>query len=995
MKKYFYLIVIILLSVYQIHAQNLVSVFSLPYSNVYNFIWGVTQRNDTLWLGSDYDSPPAIPFCKMYKITKTGIIIDSLETPYKFNHGLAWDGTGFWIAEDYRTGGGRIYKINTSGQQVDSIYTNALLRGIGGIALDGMYIWAASYYPDYPSYPYAYAYKISLLTKLIVDSIPLRGKQVQGIAVKGDTIFYVTDNFQGDPERIYAYRKVIGDTLFSFACPDPDNDQDPRGLFWDGQYLWLNAYRVGNNIGQYRNLYKYSITGSGSPQIVTSANAVNFGNVSIGTNSNQPFSISNNGTANLIISAKTFNNARFWITPNNVPDTITPGQNKNYTLTFNPLIFGNDSANLSIYSNDFANSPKIIKLTGKGVYTGAFISLSTTSINFNQRRTGSLCGFEFSVTNQGTSPILISSATTTSQRYRFDTLNLTFPIVIDTQRTKILRVWFNPIAAQTFNDSLTIISNATNLPVARIQLTGQGVNVTSQLGDIYWQGLVPDNPYTSLDDFQPISIKQIEDVNSDGKNDVIVATGNYYVMCFNGNSSVTGDILWTFNTGYNNNNTGSVVWEDGLQIRDDINGDGIKDVVFGCGGGNEMVYTVSGRTGLQIWAWGDSVSYSDGDIEAVRVDKDYNSDGVKDVLVSASGTGSGSGGRHSVICLNGLNGSIIFNVVQPSEFTGDVVCTQFGGAIGNGSNSGAYAVKGFNNSGSEIWSYTVNSKVWTMKEIPTIGTDTVKEIIGNYGFTGNIFCLAANNGSVNWTKSLGSSNNGRIQLLDDLDSNGYIDFTMYGPQAAYRIDSKTNNILWQNNLGSSYLRGVDFLSDVNGDGKRDILISTQQPGKVLVLDGANGNILFTYLWGTSLTQRGDRCATLNSIDGNTTTEFIGGCRDGRIFCFSGGQNIPIGIIPITNLIPEKFSLMQNYPNPFNPVTKIKFDIPTLYKGGRGGVSLKVFDINGREIQTLLNSDLKPGTYEITFDGSNLSSGIYFYRLEAGEFRDVKKMLMIK
>jgi hypothetical protein len=622
------------------------------------------------------------------------------------------------------------------------------------------------------------------------------------------------------------------------------------------------------------------------------------------------------------------------------------------------------------------------------------INLSTTSIDYSQRRTGSLCGFQFTINNSGTAPLSISSVTAATPRFRLDTVNIAFPYVIDVQTTVTFRVWFNPISSATYNDTLTIISNAANTPTAKIGLNGQGSNIISALGDIYWQGTVPDNPFTTVDDFQPISIKQISDMNSDGKNDIIVASGNYYVMCFNGNASVTGDLMWAFNTGYNNNNTGSVTWEDGMQIRDDVNGDGIQDVVFGCAGGNEMVYTVSGRTGKQIWAWGDSVSFQDGDIEAVRADKDFNNDGVNDVLVSASGTGTGSGGRHAVVCLNGLNGNQIFFSTQASDFTGDVVSTQFGGAIGNGANSGSYSVKGFNNSGTQTWSYTVNAKVWTMKEFPTINADTVKEIIGNYGFSGNLFCVAANNGAVNWTKTLSSSNNGRIQLLDDLDSNGYIDFTLYGPQVAYRIDSKTSNILWQNTLASSYLRGADFLTDVNGDGIRDVLISTQQPGKVLVLNGVTGGILFSHQWGTSLNQRGDRCAALQSIDGNSTSEFIGGCRDGRIFCFSGGQNVPVGINPYASNVPENFALEQNYPNPFNPVTNINYSLPI-----ESTVSIKIFDITGKEIKEIVKNLQKAGNYSVQFNAADLSSGTYFYKITAensrNSFSTTKKMILVK
>ena len=81
---------------------------------------------------------------------------------------------------------------------------------------------------------------------------------------------------------------------------------------------------------------------------------------------------------------------------------------------------------------------------------------------------------------------------------------------------------------------------------------------------------------------------------------------------------------------------------------------------------------------------------------------------------------------------------------------------------------------------------------------------------------------------------------------------------------------------------------------------------------------------------------------------------------------------------------------QNYPNPFNPVTKIKFEIPSGEL-----VKLVIFDILGREIKTLVNSRMNPGIYEYEFDASRLSSGVYFYKMQAGEFNDVKKMLLIK
>jgi hypothetical protein len=93
---------------------------------------------------------------------------------------------------------------------------------------------------------------------------------------------------------------------------------------------------------------------------------------------------------------------------------------------------------------------------------------------------------------------------------------------------------------------------------------------------------------------------------------------------------------------------------------------------------------------------------------------------------------------------------------------------------------------------------------------------------------------------------------------------------------------------------------------------------------------------------------------------------------------------------IGNSVPDKFSLSQNYPNPFNPSTNIKFQI-----ANNKYVLLKVFDVIGREVQTLVNEKLKPGEYEVTFDGSALPSGVYFYKLTAGEFTQTKKLILLK
>ncbi len=101
----------------------------------------------------------------------------------------------------------------------------------------------------------------------------------------------------------------------------------------------------------------------------------------------------------------------------------------------------------------------------------------------------------------------------------------------------------------------------------------------------------------------------------------------------------------------------------------------------------------------------------------------------------------------------------------------------------------------------------------------------------------------------------------------------------------------------------------------------------------------------------------------------------------------------IGVVSVGdpgNNLPQSYSIEQNYPNPFNPATTIRYSIPN-----EGLVSLKVYDLIGEEVATLVNEIKQPGNYAVTFDAKNLSSGVYFYKMQAGSFIETKKFLLMK
>ena len=95
-------------------------------------------------------------------------------------------------------------------------------------------------------------------------------------------------------------------------------------------------------------------------------------------------------------------------------------------------------------------------------------------------------------------------------------------------------------------------------------------------------------------------------------------------------------------------------------------------------------------------------------------------------------------------------------------------------------------------------------------------------------------------------------------------------------------------------------------------------------------------------------------------------------------------------VPRGNFVPMEFVLYQNYPNPFNPTTKIRFIVPE-----SGNYKLEVFNTLGQKVETLLDAYLAPGIQEYSFNGANLPSGVYVYRLQSSSFSQTKKMILLK
>ena len=178
-------------------------------------------------------------------------------------------------------------------------------------------------------------------------------------------------------------------------------------------------------------------------------------------------------------------------------------------------------------------------------------------------------------------------------------------------------------------------------------------------------------------------------------------------------------------------------------------------------------------------------------------------------------------------------------------------------------------------------------------------------------------------------------------------------------------------------------------------------ITTPHVGDIICFSGGSaGHVAIIRNVGTTSVTAIQQNVRENSDDTNYTyplsissgTFTIDGSRLGTGYACQGWLRAPGASIVRDNpgSLPHTYSLFQNYPNPFNPTTTITFSLPQ-----QSFVSLKVFDVTGRELSTIISDQLEAGIYTRQWNAANLSSGVYFYRLNAGSFTATKKFLLLK
>jgi hypothetical protein len=479
-----------------------------------------------------------------------------------------------------------------------------------------------------------------------------------------------------------------------------------------------------------------------------------------------------------------------------------------------------------------------------------------------------------------------------------------------------------------------------------------GFNVKSDTGF----NTITCNKYQEIAGLNTIEDMKVADLDDDDDYDII--------FCSNGNQPSTWKIITFINDGLANFQQ---FFEFDLDERPrllapgDYNNDGIQDFAVATDNYIKLIRTSANG---QLYDYGLVDLYYSGIIAS----GDFNNDGKIDLL-GLEFDDSVYPDEKRIICFIKNIGDGNFEKVYSYEFLSSHTETSFYADLADLNNDGFIDL-----ALSRIFSnqvhFLINDGVgnFSVETIKYFDNSTPSLALGDFNSDSNVDA-AISTGESGW--------------------NGLKIFKNYGNGVfVYFYSTYNHSHPW-----------VTLSTDFNNDGNLDLTAPFAYGHRIAVYRGS-GDLFFDNILQIDLNPSSNPyLLDIADFDGDGDVDIIvlnNGSNGRKLYFLQNGPNITsIEKEPSTQI---NFSLSQNYPNPFNPVTKIKYSIPSVTLRQAQSdilVTLKVYDILGREVATLINDEKPAGEYEVEFDAANFPSGIYFYQLKAGNFVETKKLVLLK
>ncbi|MBN8570239.1 MAG: LruC domain-containing protein [Ignavibacteria bacterium] len=391
----------------------------------------------------------------------------------------------------------------------------------------------------------------------------------------------------------------------------------------------------------------------------------------------------------------------------------------------------------------------------------------------------------------------------------------------------------------------------------------------------------------------------------------------------------------------------------------DLNNDGQKEIVVLSGDGKMYAYSFSGAliTGFPVQVQNTEDNFGTLIIMPSPAAADLDGNGTKEIIIGTL--------DKSLKVLNS-DGSVRFTKSLDSAVYSSPIVAKIGSSTYRIIvTTAAGTIYVYDNAGNLVTSRNMGSGFVSSPVLADLDKSGTPQLIAAT-ISGEIYKLNAATLATIWELPTGQQIYAS-PVIADVDGDNYLDL-IYGGQGGYVMPITRQGYLCDSTTIAaiepfdSWIISTSAVGDIDKDGKIDF-VSASMDNKIKAFSLPNTSVNSQVWWGS-----------FGNDLGNTRV---------------GDSLTSVGVIN-NNTIADKYSLGQNYPNPFNPSTKISFSIPK-----NEFVSIKIFDIAGKEIAQLVNNEMNAGTYEYTFNGSSLASGIYFYQIKTAGFTDTKRMTLIK
>ncbi len=788
--------------------------------------------------------------------TSTLLFTGSMDDTY----GMTWDGDHLWITDHPGSSSNPAiaYQLDMSGNILQQF--NLPDHYMSGIAWDNGDYWVSTYYD-----PDGYIYKLDD-TGAILDEFSAPDNQPWDLCMENGSLWMA--DYWGD--ALYKIDPSDGSLIESHAS----EGVDPAGIVFDGTYLWYCDNGQGGN----DYLYKVDLGGVGTPAIQLGWDEHDFGNIVIDESVEISLPITNTGNADLLITDFNSTQASFDHTEN-LPITITPGNTYNFNIICYPQVAGVIEGTCEVVSNDPVNPSESISLAVFGIYADQEIEYEPTMLDFGIVRLGAITGRTIQLANLGAQDLSVTGISIDNTLFYENEAD--FPITLATRDTVLVRIWLNAHQPGDNGADITIYCNDADEATVTIPVIAAIGEMTQDVGSEYWYF------QTNLWGEKVTAIKKFTDINGDGIDEVVVCDNKYHVYCLNGNSSGEADIFWRFDTDIDEIGYGSVYDHRGLDITDDLNNDGVIDVVIGTAWGSRSIFALDGTNGDLLWYY-DTHQIGDGGwVYQVDGRRDFTGDGVSDILASSGDDGNGTGPR-AIFLLNGTDGSVEWmeqfeyarsSVSSIDDQNGDNIPDVICGGSSDYSDADFSLLSGAD--GSVIFLHNIGSNTcWAVIDISDVTGDGVQDMV--YGtFSGQLVCLD-NEDNVQWTYT-------EVDLLTHIERAFYnnVDYvipTYVGGDICVAVNTATGvATTWYSGAGTF----IDCtpIGDLDGDNQFDIL-GGKLTGQALVISGSESS----EFWSTLMTQPIDRTRAVDDIDDNGSPEMVFGMRNGYMVCLSGGTD---------------------------------------------------------------------------------------------------------